>query len=85
MCILVSAYFGTGTSFYILVLFLSLSCHKAQLSTSSEKMNFTTDHLNQHFLSVADRVVQGISPTSVSPHSFITIATCINISAQYCL
>ena len=29
-------------------------------------------HLNQHFLSVADKVVQGVIPTFVFPLSFFT-------------
>ena len=37
-------------------------------------MNFTLNDLNQHFLTVADKVVQGISPTSLSPLSFVTTA-----------
>ena len=40
-----------------------LSCHKAQMPASLEKLNFTIDDLNPHFLSVADKVVQRISST----------------------
>ena len=39
---------------------------------SLENLNFTLDDLNQHFLSVTDKVVQGISPRPVSPLSFVT-------------
>ena len=54
--------------------FCHLSCRNAGITISLENLNFTPDDLNQHFLTVADRVVQGIS-TSVSPLSFITSAT----------
>jgi len=37
-----------------------------------ENLNFTLDDLNQHFLSVTNKVVQEISPTPVSPLSFVT-------------
>ena len=40
-------------------------------STSSH-LDFTLDNLNQHFISVADKVVQGIIPTLVSPLSFVS-------------
>ena len=49
-----------------------LSSRKAQTPVSLENLNFTLDNLNQHFLSVADKVVQGIIPTLVSPLSFVT-------------
>ena len=52
--------------------FCYLSCRKSQMPVSLENLNFTLDDLNQHFLSVADKIVQGISPTSVSPLSFVT-------------
>ena len=52
--------------------FRYLSCRKSQMPVSLENLNFTLDDLNQHFLSVADKVVQGIFPTSVSPLSFVT-------------
>ena len=54
--------------------FRHLSCRKAQMPISLENLNFTLDDLNQHFLAVADKVVQGISPTSVSQLSFVTTA-----------
>ena len=49
-----------------------LSCRKAQTPVSLENLNFTLDTLNQHFLSVADKVVQGVIPTFVFPLSFFT-------------
>ena len=52
--------------------FCYLPCCKSQMPVSLENLNFTVDDLNQHFLSVADKVVQGIFPTSVSPLSFVT-------------
>ena len=36
-------------------------------------MDFTCDDLNNHFLSVADKTVQGISFTNISLLSFITV------------
>ena len=53
--------------------FRHLSCRGVQTSLSLENLDFTSDDLNQHFLSVADKIVQGISSTNISPLSFITV------------
>lgn len=68
---LASSMQGQGSKF--LSYFHYLSCRKAQMPVSLENLNFTLDNLNQHFLSVADKVVQGISPTLVSPLSFVNV------------
>ena len=51
--------------------FRHLSCRGVQTSLPLENLDFTSDDLNQHFLSVADKIVQGISFTNISPLSFI--------------
>ena len=45
----------------------------AQTSFSLKDLDFTCDDLNNHFLSVADKTVRGISFTNISLLSFITV------------
>ena len=56
-----------------LKIFSSFSRRGAQASFSLEDLDFTCDNLNNHFLSVADKIVQGISFTNISLLSFITV------------
>ena len=53
--------------------FRHLSHCGAKTSLSLEDLDFTSDDLNNYFLSVADKTVQGISFTNISQLSFITV------------
>ena len=53
--------------------FRHLSHRGAQTSFSLEDLDFTCDDLNNHFLSVADKTVRGISFMNISSLSFITV------------
>ena len=55
--------------------FRHLSHHRVQTSVTLENLDFTPDGLNQHFLSVADKIVQGI-PLPIFIHFRLSVWMC---------
>ena len=73
MVFVTACFLNTGQSVKFWSHFHHLSHHRAQTSVALENLDFTPDDLNQHFLSFADKIVQEISFTTISPHSFISM------------